>query len=384
MDQKVSVLLIFTLFFVKSVTSVATITPFATTTHQACPTLPPSCNGTLDCEFMHIGPQGATILKTVVAQVAIVDYDGNILLYEYVRPDAPQVYWRTSRDYLYINGTSPAKMISKVHEIVKDKIIVGFNMFNDITGLWISNSPDMFRDLELCPKYKRAGGGTISLKDAVLMDLNRTIQQNIFHDALEDALATMELFRVNQEFWDDMIPTREFRVTKTSEPTLAPCPTAAPVCLPPTDDYIALSLMSAVFGRGRKAKVIPLQVTLVDYEHNVVINEYILQNITDLQTNVTGITPEIYYAEARNFTDVQSSVINETDGKIINGFRLLPSIKLLKLDHKYEKMRELQRAPPIRFDPILRNNPPSLDIFIKNELNMSLFDHGLPSNVSLI
>ncbi|CAG8856457.1 25055_t:CDS:1, partial [Gigaspora margarita] len=45
MDQKVSILLIFTLFFVRSVTSVATITPFATITHQACPTLPPSCSG---------------------------------------------------------------------------------------------------------------------------------------------------------------------------------------------------------------------------------------------------------------------------------------------------------------------------------------------------
>ncbi|CAG8856227.1 29539_t:CDS:1, partial [Gigaspora margarita] len=57
----------------------------------------------LDCEFMHVGPPGATILNTVVAQVAIVDYDGNILLNEYVRPDAPISYWRTPRDYLYIN-----------------------------------------------------------------------------------------------------------------------------------------------------------------------------------------------------------------------------------------------------------------------------------------
>ncbi|KAF0476152.1 RNA exonuclease 4 [Gigaspora margarita] len=347
MDQKVSILLIFTLFFVKSVTSVPTITPFATTTHQACPTLPPSCNGTLDCEFMLIGPRKATILNTVVVQVAIVDYDGNILLNEYVRPDAPISYWRTSRDYLYINGTSPAQMLSKVHQIVKDKIIVGFNLFNDITGLRINNSPDMLRDVELCPKYKLRNGLTLSLKAAVQMDLNRTIQRGGFHEALEDALATMELFRVNRDFWDDMIPKRDFRVTKTSESTLAPCPTAAPVCLPPTDDYIALSLMSAVFRRGRKMEFIPLQVTLVDYGLNVVINEYILQNITDLQTNFTGITPEIYYAE----------------------------------DHKFEEFRDLQRSPPIRFDPILRKNPPSFVVFVKNELNMSLIDHGLPSNI---
>ncbi|CAG8814082.1 10838_t:CDS:2, partial [Gigaspora margarita] len=369
MDQKISILLIFTLFFVQSVTSDATITPFATITHQACPTLPPSCNsfhkfiytdfGTseyvaLDCEFMHIGPQGATILNTVVAQVAIVDYEGNIILNEYVRPDAPMSYWRTPRDYLYIN----------VHQIVKDKIIVGYNLYNDITGLRITNPSDMLRDVELCPKYSLGRGvGTLSLKAAVQMDLNRTIQQSNFHDAhinsyVEDALATMELFRINRDFWDVMVPKRDFRVTKTSEPTLAPCPTAAPVCLPPTDDYIALNLMSAVFSRGKKKEFIPLHVTLVDYGQNIVINEYILQNITDLQTNVTGVIPEIYYAEARNFTDVRSSLINKTDSKIIIGYSVLPTIKLLKLDQKKEKMRNLQRAPPIRFDPILRKQPP--------------------------
>ncbi|CAG8855054.1 27934_t:CDS:1, partial [Gigaspora margarita] len=47
--------------------------------------------------------------------------------------------------------------------------------------------------------------------------------------------------------------------------------------------------------------------------------------------------------------------------------------------HKYEKMRELQRSPPICFDLILRNNPSSLDVFVKNELNISLLDNGLPS-----
>ncbi|KAF0476149.1 RNA exonuclease 4 [Gigaspora margarita] len=328
MDQKVSNLLIFALFFVKSITSVATITPFVTITNQACPTLQPSCNGS------------AIILNTVVAQVAITDYDGNILLNEYVRPDAPKFYWRTSRDYLYINGNYSNKLLFILFYILNKSIFrnqpcandiksapnskgqdnVGFNLFNDITGLWILNSPDMLRDVELCPKYKLANGETLSLKAAVQMDLNRTIQQSVFHDALEDALATMELFRVNRDFWDDMIPT-------------------------------SLNLMSAMLGR----------------EYHGSSNQ--------CYWNYT----EIYYAEARNFTDVQRSVINETESKIIIGYRLLPSIKLLKLDHKYEKMRELQRSPPIRFDPILRNNPPSLDVFVKNELNISLLDNGLPS-----
>ncbi|RIB10646.1 hypothetical protein C2G38_2205595 [Gigaspora rosea] len=232
--------MIFTLLFVQSVTSDAIIIPLTTITHQACPTLPPSCSGTLDCEFMHVGPPGTTILDTVVVQVAIVDYDE-----------------------------------------IMDKSLTRY---------------DMLRNVEQCHKYK-IGNGTLSPKTA-----------------LEDALATMELFRVNRNFWDEMIQKRDFRVTKTSEPTLAPWPTAAPACLPPTDDYIVLSLMSAVFGRGKKREFIPLQVTLMDYGYNI----------------------------------------------------------LLKLDQKYEKVRDLQRSLPIRFDPILRKNPPSLDVFVKNELNISL------------
>ncbi|CAG8779079.1 23466_t:CDS:2, partial [Gigaspora rosea] len=90
-----------------------------------------------------------------------------------------------------------------------------------------------------------------------------------------DTLATMELFRVNSDFWDEMIPT-------------LPCPTVAPVCLPPTDDYIALSHMSI---NVRKRESLPLQVTLVDYGHNVYLgignHEYV--KLRELQPNELNI-----------------------------------------------------------------------------------------------
>ncbi|KAF0443714.1 RNA exonuclease 4 [Gigaspora margarita] len=157
----------------------------------------------LDCEFLHIGPPGQLVVKTEVGQVAIVDYNGTILLNKYVRPDEPRTYWRTPKDYLYLNGTSPA-------------------------GLNIYHSPDMLCNLELCHRYIIKAGETMSLKAAAKIDLNRTIQRSS-HDALEDALATMELFRINQDFWDEMIPKCGFTLTSTSEPTLAPAP---PACLP--------------------------------------------------------------------------------------------------------------------------------------------------------
>ncbi|RIB23486.1 ribonuclease H-like domain-containing protein [Gigaspora rosea] len=353
MDLKILILLIFTLFFVLSVTSITTIAPVATITHQVYPTLPPSCSSSkftliksilskayvrnkkkinlscnvqdpededkyiaLDCEFLHIGPPGQLLVKTEVVQVAIVDYNGTILLNEYVRPDEPRIYWRTPRDYLYVNGSSPAVMRSKVHEIVKDKIIVGFNMYNDLTGLRIYHSPNMLRDIELCHRYKVRPKQTMSLKAAVQMDLNRTIQRGS-HDALEDALATMELFRINRDFWDEMIPKRG--LTSTSEPTLAPFPPAPPACLPPTNNYVAMSISSAVLRSGRKREYFPLHIMLVDYSYVIVLDEYIRQNITDLQTNVTGVERDI----------------------------------------ECQRLRDLQRSPPIRFNPDYRNKLPS-------------------------
>ncbi|KAF0509358.1 Rex4p [Gigaspora margarita] len=339
----------------------STVTSVTTNTHQVCPTLPPCSSSniqdpnayiSLDCEFIHIGPPGESVVKTEVSQVAIVDYDGNVLLNSYVRPVEPKSHWRTHRDYLYINAPSPAEMRSEVYKIIEGRIIVGFEMINDLLGLEIDHPLSLLRDISLCHKYRR-----MSLAAAVQIELKRNIQQNLYHDAIEDASITMELFRasrVNRDFENEMIPTRDYkkpwltRTSETSVPTLASCPTAPTNCLPPLDEFVALNIMSVLIGSGRKRGFIPLQVTLVDYEHNVVLNGYIRQDITDLQTKFTGITREIYDA---------------------------------KDDHENDKLRELQRSPPIRFNPIYRNKPPSLDVLIENEFKISLLDNGLPSSI---
>ncbi|CAG8779938.1 6786_t:CDS:2, partial [Gigaspora rosea] len=318
--------------------------PFVTSvdiiTHQACPTLPPSCSSS--------GQQN----QNRGGQVAIVNFDGDVLLNQYVRPDEPRSYWRTSREFLYLNGTSPAQMRSNVNEIIRGRIIVGFSIFHDLQGLQIDYPLSMLRDVSLFLKYK-VQNGTLSLAAAVQMDLNRTIQTQKYHDALEDASATMDLFRLNHNFENETIPTKDYakywlsKTSATSEPTLAPCPTVPPVCLPPPEDLVAINCMIIRVGKGRKKAALPIQVTLVDYWHETILNEYILQNITDFQTNFTGITQDVYDANARNFTYVQELVINKTESKIIIGYSVSDALKILSMNHENEKLRELQRSPPI-------------------------------------
>ncbi|CAG8606568.1 10449_t:CDS:2 [Gigaspora margarita] len=332
MDQKILILLICTLFItsVTTITSDATFTPVSTIT-----------------------PVATFTPVTTITPVATITHQ----VFTTLPP-----FCSNTLDCEFLQIGPPGKKLVKI-EVVQVAIVD----YDD-------HSSDMLRDIELCHKYYNK----LSLKAAVQMDLNRTIQQGTNHDALEDALATMELFRVNRNFWDEMIPTRDFRLTRT---ILAPCPTTPPVPLPPPDDYVALNLMSARFGSGKKKEFFPLQVTLVDYWYNIVLNEYILQNITDLQTNSTGVKRDIYEAQARNFTDVHRSLIDKTEGKIIIAYNVFPFIRLLKInDHEIQKLRELQRSPPIRFNPEYRKSSPRFDIIVAEELNTSIIDHGLPSS----
>ncbi|KAF0443713.1 hypothetical protein F8M41_003532 [Gigaspora margarita] len=65
---------------------------------------------------------------------------------------------------------------------------------------------------------------------------------------------------------------------------------------------------------------------------------------------------------------------------IIIDYLVIPSLRFIKIDHEYLKLRELQRSLPIRFNSEYRRNPPSFNDFVKNELNISLLNNGLPSS----
>lgn len=157
----------------------------------------------IDCEFVGVGIEGR---QSALARVSIVNYYGHVLLDTFVKPKERVSDWRT-----WVSGVSPQDMKhairleecqKKVAEIFKGRVVVGHAIHNDLKALMISHPKSDIRDTSLHrPFRKLAKGGPPSLKMLSDKVLNLTIQTGE-HSSVEDAQATMLLFRLNKKQFD--------------------------------------------------------------------------------------------------------------------------------------------------------------------------------------
>lgn len=153
----------------------------------------------IDCEFVGVGPGD----ESALARVSIVNYFGVELLDTYVKPEGRVTNWRT-----WVSGVAPQHMHSaisfnearkKVGEIISDRIVVGHAVHNDLSCLNISVPKHRIRDTSRFPDFKKLNGGkTPALKKLCLVLLGIDIQ-NGQHSSVEDAQATMAIFRLHQK-----------------------------------------------------------------------------------------------------------------------------------------------------------------------------------------
>jgi len=162
----------------------------------------------LDCEFVGVG-----IKKTsALGRCSIVDYDGNILLDVYSRPNEPITDYRTPWSGLrkrdFANSIPFENAVSQVKRMIAGKIVVGHAVNNDFRVLGISHSNHLIRDTQKCKQLKtwclEKGGNGCSLKTYTKFILNRDIQKGE-HCSVEDSKATMELYRFAQKEFEDQI-----------------------------------------------------------------------------------------------------------------------------------------------------------------------------------
>jgi len=169
----------------------------------------------IDCEMVGIGTSGA---KSALARASAVDWDGNILLDTFVRVPERVTDFRT-----FVSGVRPkdihvknenAMNHSEVREAMEKlligKILVGHALKNDLSVLMISHPRSETRDTA---KYKplmrpsgRAGGKMRprKLRDLVAENVGMEIQKKGSggHDSVEDARASMELFKCVRVRWE--------------------------------------------------------------------------------------------------------------------------------------------------------------------------------------
>jgi RNA exonuclease 4 len=167
----------------------------------------------IDCEM--VGVEGDED-RSVLARVSIVNFHGTQLYDSFVRPKEFVTDWRT-----HVSGVSPKDMATArsfeevqadVATILKDRVIVGHAVKNDLEVLMLSHPKRDIRDTSKFSGFRKySAGKTPSLKKLTKEILGVDIQGGE-HSSIEDARATMLLFRRHKSAFDiehaNRFPTR--------------------------------------------------------------------------------------------------------------------------------------------------------------------------------
>ncbi|NWY39630.1 I20L2 protein, partial [Sylvia atricapilla] len=162
----------------------------------------------MDCEMVGTGPGGRT---SSLARCSIVTYEGDVVYDQYVRPDAPIVDYRTCWSGIrrhHMDKAVPFRTAQQqVLRILAGKVVVGHAIHNDFKALRYYHPKALTRDTSQIPLLNRRGGFpenvNISLKRLTKALLNQDIQVGKSgHSSVEDARATMELYKVVEEEWE--------------------------------------------------------------------------------------------------------------------------------------------------------------------------------------
>ncbi|KAG6831363.1 hypothetical protein H0H87_005374 [Tephrocybe sp. NHM501043] len=157
----------------------------------------------LDCEMVGVGIDGA---ESSLARISLVNFYGAIQLDEFVRQRERVVDYRTQfsgiRESDMINAKPFDEIQKKVAELLKDRILVGHAVFNDLRVLLLSHPRPMTRDTQYyAGKHKVSRSKYVALRNLVKQELDLTIQAGE-HSSVTDARATMAVYRIHRKEWE--------------------------------------------------------------------------------------------------------------------------------------------------------------------------------------
>ncbi|KAJ5169279.1 Exonuclease RNase T/DNA polymerase III [Penicillium coprophilum] len=158
----------------------------------------------MDCEMVGVGPNPDS--DSALARVSVVNFNGDQIYDSYVRPKEMVTDWRT-----HVSGIAPKHMVEartlehvqkEIADIMKDRILVGHAVSNDLDALLLCHPKRDIRDTSKHAPYRRiAGGGSPRLKMLAEEFLGIKIQDGA-HSSVEDARATMALYRREKDAFE--------------------------------------------------------------------------------------------------------------------------------------------------------------------------------------
>lgn len=171
----------------------------------------------LDCEMVGVGPKGKI---SVLARVSVVDYYGRSIFDSFVHIEERVTDYRTYvsgvTEHDLKNGVDFGLVRKSVKQVLKNKVIVGHGLENDLRALKIEQDHMWYNIRDSATQYQpymrldRFGQWRpYRLRDLTWYNLSIVIQQGGKpHDSIEDARAAMALYRKAQPEWDYEVDCR--------------------------------------------------------------------------------------------------------------------------------------------------------------------------------
>ncbi|KAL8840717.1 MAG: hypothetical protein Q9170_001235 [Blastenia crenularia] len=151
----------------------------------------------IDCEMVGVGPAPGN--ESALARVSIVNFHGHQIYDSFVQTKEPVTDYRT-----FVSGITPqllqeARTFEAVQAdvagLLDGKILIGHAVRHDLDALLLGHPKRDIRDTSRHPAYRKISGGrTPGLKRLAKQLLGLDIQGGE-HSSIEDARATMLLFR---------------------------------------------------------------------------------------------------------------------------------------------------------------------------------------------
>jgi RNA exonuclease 4 len=144
---------------------------------------------------------------SVLARISIVNFHGEIVLDEYVLPQEHVIDYRTA-----VSGITPKllkehgkpfkEVQKKVSDILKNKIIIGHALKNDLDALMLDHPRKLLRDTSRYKPLKNpTTKGPQSLKKLAKQFLEKDIQTGQ-HSSVEDARIALQIYQLHRKEWE--------------------------------------------------------------------------------------------------------------------------------------------------------------------------------------
>ena len=157
----------------------------------------------IDCEMVGVGGDED---RSVLARVSIVNFHGTQVYDSFVKPKEFVTDWRTHVSGVSAKNMTTARTFEQVQEdvaaLMKGRVIVGHAIKNDLEAMMLGHPKRDIRDTSRFSGFRKySAGRTPSLKKLAKGILGVDIQGGE-HSSIEDARATMLLFRRHKSAFD--------------------------------------------------------------------------------------------------------------------------------------------------------------------------------------